>query len=115
MFELVASVADSLFETNGWYPFLTILLLVFGLFLILAGVFTAYFGSGKSRTIGVVLLVVGLIAGIGTAFWYHQYIGNQHDMVSLGSLLWQSFLVILAAAIGALVAIAIFLVAIMKS
>jgi uncharacterized membrane protein len=116
MFDLVASVADSLFETNGWYSFLVILLLVFGLFLILAGIFTAYFGSGKSRTIGVILLVVGLIAGIGTAFWYHQYVvPNNHGMVMLGSLIWQAFLVILAAAVGALVAIAIFLVAIMKS
>lgn len=56
--------------TVGLSQFATILLLVFGLFLILAGLFTAYFGSGKSRTIGVVLLVVGIVVGILSAYWY---------------------------------------------
>ena len=42
---------------------LTFLLLVFGLFLVLAGVFTAYFGSGRSRSIGVGLLVGGSWSG----------------------------------------------------
>jgi hypothetical protein len=93
----------------GGYQFLEILLLIFGLFLILAGAFTAYFGSGKSRTIGVGLLVGGLVVGIGFAFWYHAYVGG------LSGLLWESFLVIVAAVIGALAAVAIFLVAIMKS
>ncbi len=98
---------------GGW-QFLTILLLVFGLFLILAGVFTAYFGSGKSRTIGVALLVVGLVVGILTGFLYHNgTFGSQSGQ--LGALLWESFLVIVAAVIGALVAVGIFLVAIMKS
>ena len=98
---------------GGW-QFLTILLLVFGLFLILAGVFTAYFGSGKSRTIGVALLVVGLVVGILTGYLYHAgSFGGQSGQ--LGSLLWESFLVIVAAVIGALVAVGIFLVAIMKS
>ena len=108
MFDLVATAVD----IGGW-QFLTILLLVFGLFLILAGVFTAYFGSGKSRTIGVVLLVVGLIVGILTGYLYHSGdLGPDHG---LGALIWESFLVILAAVIGALVAVGIFLVAIMKS
>jgi hypothetical protein len=89
--------------------FLTILLLVFGLFLVLAGIFTAYFGSGKSRTIGVVLLVVGIVVGIATGYLYHVDIGN------LWGLIKESLLVIVAAAIGALAAVGIFLVAIMKS
>lgn len=91
------------------FQFLEILLLIFGLFLILAGAFTAYFGSGKSRSIGVGLLVGGLVVGIGIAYWYHVY---EHN---LSALLWESFLVIVAAVIGALAAVAIFLVAIMKS
>jgi uncharacterized membrane protein len=48
----------------GLMEFLTVLLMTLGLFLVLAGIFTAYFGSGKSRTIGVVLLVVGLLVAI---------------------------------------------------
>jgi hypothetical protein len=109
MFELVGSTV----AIGGW-QFLTILLLVFGLFLILAGIFTAYFGSGKSRTIGVALLVVGLVVGILAGYFYHAgTFGGQSGQ--LGSLLWESFLIIVAAVIGALVAVGIFLVAIMKS
>ncbi len=97
-----------------WYNFVTVLLLVFSLFLILAGIFTAYFGSGKSRTIGVVLLVVGLVVGILIGFLYHDgHFGAKSN--ELGGLIWQTFLVIVAAVIGALVAVGIFLVAIMKS
>lgn len=92
----------------GLYQFLAILLLIFGLFLLLAGLFTAYFGSGKSRTIGVALLVVGIVVGLVTGYWYHT-------QFALGTLVWETFLVIIAAVIGALAAVAIFLVAIMKS
>jgi uncharacterized membrane-anchored protein len=111
MFDLLAT---SSLNVGGW-QFLTILLLVFGLFLILAGIFTAYFGSGKSRTIGIALLVVGLVVGLATAFLYHDGTFNGGSSNQLGSLLWNSFLVIIAAVIGALVAVGIFLVAIMKS
>lgn len=92
--------------------FLTVLLLTFGLFMILAGAFTAYFGSGKSRMIGVVLLVVGLIVAL---LWI--YIGGFSAMidVELGEVIWTAFLNIIAAVIGALIAIGVFLLAIMKS
>src|SRR5690349_19842141 len=113
MFELFATDSPVLIGgAFGWFPFLVILLLVFGLFLALAGAFTSYFGSGKSCTIGVILLVVGIVAVVGTAFWYHV---APSGSLYLGTLIWQTFLIILAAAIGALIAIAIFLVAIMKS
>lgn len=91
------------------WGFLTILLLVFGLFLLLAGVFTAYFGSGKSRQIGVALLVGGIVVGVLFAYLYHLEAHN------LGSLLVGTIEVLAAAVIGAIAAIAIFLVAIMKS
>jgi hypothetical protein len=110
MFDLWATTVS----IGGW-QFLAILLLVFGLFLILAGVFTAYFGSGKSRSIGVALLVVGLVVGILTAYLYHTGTLAGGASGQLGSLIWEAFLVIVAAVIGALVAIGIFLVAIMKS
>jgi len=101
-------------DFGHWYNFVAVLLLVFALFLILAGIFTAYFGSGKSRTIGVALLVVGLVVGVLIGYLYH--IGDfGAKSESLGGLVWQSFLVIVAAVIGALIAVGIFLVAIMKS
>jgi len=109
MFDLLGTAVQI-----GLWQFLAILLLVFGLFLILAGIFTAYFGSGKSRTIGVALLVVGLVVGalVGYLYAYGDFGASAHH---LGDLLLASFLVILAAVIGALIAIGIFLVAIMKS
>lgn len=99
----------------GLWQFLAILLLVFSLFLILAGIFTAYFGSGKSRTVGVGLLVGGLVVGILVGWLYHTGSLNSGHTGQLATLLWESFLVIVAAVIGALVAVGIFLVAIMKS
>ncbi|HXY12041.1 MAG TPA: hypothetical protein VEJ85_00890 [Thermoplasmata archaeon] len=101
-------------DYTKWNIFLVVLLLVFGLFLILAGIFTAYFGSGKSRTIGVALLVVGLVVGLLVGYLYAMGDFGSKDG-SLADLLIQSLLVIVAAVIGALVAIGIFLVAIMKS
>ncbi len=106
-------IAGTSLNVGGW-QFLAILLLVFSLFLILAGIFTAYFGSGKSRMVGVGLLVAGLVVGLLVGYAYSAGwlgVGKGH----LGTLIWESFLIILAAVIGALVAVGIFLVAIMKS
>jgi len=90
--------------------FLTVLILVFALFMLLAGIFTAYFGSGKSRMIGVVLLVVGLVVGI---VWV--LLGYGTIEVDLSEVIWNAFLYIVAGVLGALAAIGVFLVAIMKS
>lgn len=111
MFEWMGTAALNV----GAWQFLEILLLVFSLFLILAGVFTAYFGSGKSRTVGVGLLVAGLAVGLLAGYFYHTGLLNGSAGGHLGTLIWQTFLVIVAAVIGALVAVGIFLVAIMKS
>jgi hypothetical protein len=111
MFDLVASSVDY----GQWNVFLVVLLLVFALFLILAGIFTAYFGSGKSRTIGVALLVVGLVVGVLVGYLYAIGDFGSKGGLSLPNLIFQSLLVIVAAVIGALVAVGIFLVAIMKS
>ncbi len=92
--------------------FLTVLLMVFALVMVLAGIFTAYFGSGKSRTIGVILLVIGLVVGV---LW--TYLAGMSTMVDiqLGTVVWNAFLYILAALIGVLAAVGIFLLAIMKA
>ncbi len=96
----------------GFWEFMTIVILVFALFMLLAGAFTAYFGSGRSRAIGAALLIVGLIVGI---IWV--YLGGFTDVidVNLADVVWTAFLNLLAAIIGALIAVGIFLVAIMKS
>ncbi len=98
---------------DGIMDFLTVLILVFGLFMLLAGIFTAYFGSGKSRMIGVVLLVIGLVVGI---LWVVMGLDSVAIIdVDLSEVIWDAFLFILAGVLGALAAIGVFLVAIMKS
>ena len=95
----------------GLIEFLTVLLMTLALFLVLAGIFTAYFGSGKSRTIGVVLLIVGLLVAIIWLLFDNQGIIT----VNISDTIWTAFVNILAAIIGALIAIGAFLLAIMKS
>ena len=96
-----------------WEVFVTVLILVFALFMLLAGIFTAYFGSGKSRMIGVILLVVGLVVGI---LWVVLGMDSVDVIdVNLSKVIWDAFLFILSGVLGALAAIGVFLVAIMKS
>lgn len=100
-------------EAISAFEFLTVLMMVFGLFMLLAGVFTAYFGSGKSRMIGVVLLVIGLVVGI---LWGVMCLDSVDIIdVNLGAVIWNAFVYIAAGLIGALAAVGVFLVAIMKS
>jgi len=99
-------------EHTMWV-FISVLLLTFGLFLLLAGAFTAYFGSGKSRAIGAGLLVLGLVMGIVVVLMF------QLDIVPIELEFWtvlkEALVYIGSAVVGALVAIGVFLVAIMKS
>jgi len=93
--------------------FLTVVILVFALFMLLAGIFTAYFGSGKSRMIGAALLAIGLIVGV---MWIVMGLDSVDIIdVNLSKVIWDAFLYILAGVIGALAAIGVFLLAIMKS
>ncbi len=44
--------------------FLGMMTLVFAVASVIAGIFTAYFGSGKSRAVGAILIIIGLIVGV---------------------------------------------------
>ncbi len=102
---------------NAFEPwtFVTILLLTFSLFLIITGAFTAYFGSGKSRRIGGALLGGGLVLGFLWG-WLSSGFGNIIPLpTGLFEVIVQSIIVLVAAAIGAILAIGLFLLAIMKS
>jgi hypothetical protein len=106
--------ANSLLNT-----FLFVLLLSFAVFSLLAGIFTAYFGAGKSRAIGGGLLLLGLIVIL---IWvYFGLISSYPDDTLIGVIHWEAantleaFATVVGALIGAVVAIVLFLVAIMKS
>ncbi|MEE9237125.1 MAG: hypothetical protein V3U52_04995 [Thermoplasmata archaeon] len=100
------------FNAIDAWTFVTILVLTFSLFLVITGAFTAYFGSGKSRKIGGGLLGGGVAFGI---VW--TFLGGFGDYIKIPMLtvVLQSIVVLAAAAIGAVLAIGLFLLAIMKS
>ena len=96
--------------------FLSILVLAFGIFSIIAGAFTAYFGTGRSRSIGGALIILGII-GFIILLWFTGMFGSSvsQPMVWDLSMVTAGFIAVLGALVGALVALGIFLVAIMKS
>ena len=106
-------------EDNLINIFLFVLILSFGIFSLLAGIFTAYFGAGKSRAIGGSLLLIGIV--IILIWFYFGYMMDYPDDSIIGIVHWEAaktleaFITVLGAIIGALVAVGVFLLAIMKS
>ena len=95
--------------------FLTIAVFAFAFIMLLAGLFTAYFGTGKSRKMGIVLLLVGLIVGGVWAYLVgFSDIEMFKDIYAL-DLVIDSLVNLVAIIVGVIVAVGIFLVAVMKS
>ncbi|MFW6141127.1 MAG: hypothetical protein ACOC53_01030 [Candidatus Saliniplasma sp.] len=97
------------------YQFLTVLLITLGLGLLLAGLFTAYFGRGKSRMVGVVLAILGILFGA------MAYVLHMMEMAGFGTtdVFVDTIIIAIkyvgAFLIGAAIALVIFLAAIMKT
>ncbi|HEC75942.1 MAG TPA: hypothetical protein ENI33_01630 [Thermoplasmatales archaeon] len=99
-------------ETIGL--FVSMLLLIFALGAIIAGIFTIYFGSGRSRAIGSILFLIGIIVALvfynyststplwGESAWDWETVKN-----GIASLI--------GGIIGALIALGVFLAGIMKA
>ena len=105
-------------EVNMISQFLSMLTLVFAIASIVAGIFTAYFGSGKSRAVGGVLIVIGLLVFI--IFLYgagllNSILGMPDGLLNFQGTIVQGVIAIVGAVIGALIALGIFLLAIMKA
>jgi hypothetical protein len=103
-------------ELDIW-NFLTIVLLVFALCTIIAGLFTAYFGAGKSRRIGTGLIGLGIIIAVLWIFLagMSNIIPGGETNIRVWDVVIESIYVIVAAAIGAVLALFLFLGAIMTS
>ena len=94
------------------------LTLVFAIASIIAGIFTAYFGSGKSRAVGAILIIIGLIvfviflygAGLLTSI-----MGTPTGILNFSGTIVSGIVAVIGAIIGALIALGIFLLAIMKA
>jgi len=98
--------------------FLSMLMLVFAIASIIAGIFTAYFGSGKSRAVGGILIVIGLIVGV-VFLWgagvLGSMMGTPAGMLNLVGTVTNGIVAVIGAIVGALIALGIFLLAIMKA
>jgi hypothetical protein len=97
--------------------FLSMMTLVFAIASIIAGIFTAYFGSGKSRAVGAILIIIGLIVGViflwGTT--YLSFMGAPPNIINFYGTIQNGIVAVVGAVVGALIALGIFLLAIMKA
>lgn len=104
---------------DALYIFLLVFMMILGLGLLIAGIFTVYFGSGKSRGIGAGLLVGGIVLAL--LVFMMDYMAKSEDFIIPAHLeLWADVMVpglvfLGAALLGGLAAIGMFLLAIMKS
>ncbi len=98
--------------------FLSMLMLVFAIASIIAGIFTAYFGSGKSRIVGAILIIIGLIVGV-IFLWgagiLASFMGTPTGIMNLVGTITNGIVAVIGAIVGALIALGIFLLAIMKA
>ena len=97
------------------WSFLTIIIFVFALVMMIAGIFSAYFGAGKNRAYGGVLVVVGLAV---FAVW--TYLVAFSDIqpfcdVAAWDVMYDALINLIGVLIGALVGVGIFLVVVLKS
>jgi hypothetical protein len=99
-----------------WFHYLLAMLtLVFAIASVIAGIFTAYFGSGKSRAVGAILIIIGLIAGVFFLWCAYllQFLGA--PPIGFVGCVTTGVAAVVGAIIGALIALGIFLLAIMKA
>lgn len=99
-----------------WYHFmLSMFLLIFALGSIIAGIFTAYFGSGKSRMVGAGLIIIGLLVGalFSWCAWLLPFLGE--PPIGLCGCIIEGIAAVIGAVLGAVVALGLFLLAIMKA
>ena len=97
--------------------FLSMLTLVFAIASIIAGIFTAYFGSGKSRVVGAILIIIGLLVGVIFLWGANllSFMGTPIDLLNFKGTIINGVVAVIGAIVGALIALGIFLLAIMKA
>ncbi len=97
------------------WTFILIFLMIFGLGLLIAGIFTVYFGSGKSRGIGAGLLVGGIVIALLVFLMAYKDLVYPVDIELWEDIVFPGLVFLSAAIVGLLAAIGMFLLAIMKS
>ncbi len=108
-------------ERNNWrhkmdlMSFLTLVVFAFALVMLVAGLFSAYFGSGKSRVAGIAMALIGLILGIVWAYLVGDSGISPFTEVDAWDVVYNAIIDLLGIVIGALIAVGIFLVVVLKS
>lgn len=97
--------------------FITVAILAFAITMLLAGSFTAYFGSGKSRVAGILMDVAGIIVGIVWIFLCSGLFGCSPviEHIEVWNVFYESLISLISILIGALIAVGVFIIAILKS
>ena len=94
--------------------FLSTVLLSFGLTLIVVGLSGAYFGKGRSRAVGFLLTIVALLlVALFSALTWPIVPGI--EPVFEPGVVGQSVLAVLAATLGSILAVGLFIAAVMRS
>jgi len=95
--------------------FLSMLALVFAIASAIAGLFTAYFGSGKSKAVGAVLMILGLFVFI-LFLWGAGVLklGTVPDLIDFTGVVINGIVAVAGALLGVLLALGIFLLTILK-
>lgn len=85
----------------------------FATFTLLLGALAAYFGAGKSRVIGVILMVTAILAGFVFAMFTWEFVPGVH-VIWEAQVVLQAIVAVLAATVGGIASLVVFLAAIMK-
>ncbi len=96
-----------------WNVFFAVVLALLAISLVILGILTAYFGSGKSRMVGGILLVVGLVIGLLTIFTSRILFHLSNGV--LQGVVVPTFFYVIASVIGVAIGLLVFLGAIMKT
>ena len=94
---------------------MTIIIFVFALVMMIAGIFSAYFGAGKNRTYGGVMFAVGLVVCVVWAYLVGFSTVEPFCAVEAWNVMYDALINVIAVVIGALVAVGIFLVVVLKN
>lgn len=94
--------------------FLTLVVFAFAFIMLVAGVFAAGFGSGKSRACGVIMAIVGLLVGVVWAYLVGFSDISPFCEVAAWDVVYNAIINLIGILVGALVAVGIFLVVVLK-
>ncbi|MGI6009309.1 MAG: hypothetical protein ACOX8X_04195 [Methanomethylophilus sp.] len=97
------------------WEFITVIVIAFAVTAVAAGAFSAYFGRGKNKAYGVALALAGLIIGFAWLYLIAWSDISPFEEVAAWDVFYDALVNLVAILIGALIAVGIFLVALLKS